>query len=239
MNTLKKIILKLNIESRFLLEQKWGLRKPSDPYSIPKYLLKKFLPKNPVIIDCGAHIGADSVELAKIFSKSTIHSFEPVPELFNSLKYNTRRFANINCYQLALSHRDGKAIMNISSGESDASSSLLVPTGHIIDHPQVHFDKTINVTTLTLDTWAKDNKVARVDFLWLDMQGSEYLFLEQSSVILNTVKVIHTEVSIRESYAGTLVYTKFKSWLASLGFEVVSEAIPHDSDMGNALFVRQ
>ena len=221
------------------MEQKWGLSKPSDPYSIPKYLLKRFLPENPVIIDCGAHNGSDSVELAKIFPKSTIHSFEPIPELFNSLRYNTRRFANINCYQLALSDKNGKALMNVSGGESDASSSLLIPTGHIIDHPLVHFNKAIEVTTLTLDSWAKDNNIAIVDFLWLDMQGFEYLFLEQSSVMLNTVKVIHTEVNIRESYKGTLVYAKFKIWLESLGFDVVSEAIPQDSDMGNALFVRR
>lgn len=239
MNYFNKILLKLKIETRFLLEQKWGLKKPLDNFSISKSILKKYLPYNAVIIDCGAHIGADSVELAKIFPEGTIHSFEPIPEVFKQLKYNSRKFPNIKCYQIALSNVSGKALMNVSSGGSDASSSLLNPTGHLHDNPEVLFERTVEVTTLTLDDWAKQESVKAVDFLWLDMQGFEYQMLQASNEILPAVKAIHSEVSMRDTYENGVLYPFLKNWMKTLGLSVISEAIPPNVNMGNVLFVRE
>ena len=237
MSILKKIILRVQIEIKFLLEQKWGLKKPSDINTIAKYKLKKILPKNPVIIDCGAHIGSDSVELAKIFSNSSIHCFEPIPELFHLLKNNTRKYFNICCYQLALSNKDGTVRMHVSSGASNASSSILQPKDHIIEHPDTFFERTVEVKTSTLDHWAKSNNITRIDFLWLDMQGYEFEMLKASEVFFPSLKAIYTEVSLREVYSGSVLYPDFKIWMESKGFRVIDEAIPEGTDMGNALFV--
>lgn len=239
MSLIKKILTKFAIEKRFLLEQKWGIAKSKDLFNIPKHILKKYLPKNAVIIDCGAHIGADSVELAKIFPEGTIHSFEPIPEVFKQLKYNSRKFPNIKCYQIALSNVSGKALMNVSSGGSDASSSLLNPTGHLHDNPEVLFERTVEVTTLTLDDWAKQESVKAVDFLWLDMQGFEYQMLQASNEILPAVKAIHSEVSMRDTYENGVLYPFLKNWMKTLGLSVISEAIPPNVNMGNVLFVRE
>lgn len=238
MQILDKILLKAQIEAKYLLEQKWGIKKPSDPHSIPKYSLKKYVPDNPVIIDCGAHVGSDSIELVKMFPRAIVHSFEAVPGVFDSLKHNTRKFGNIFCYNLALSNKTGSAAMYVSSGSSDASSSLLEPTGHKEDHPDVYFRNRIEVATITLDDWAEKNNITKVDFLWLDMQGFEYQMMQASSRILPTVKLIHTEVSMREAYAESLIYKDLRKWLEGHGFSVVAEAIPKGSDMGNALFVK-
>jgi FkbM family methyltransferase len=238
MRILDKILLKAQIETKYLLEQKWGIKKPSDTHSIPKYALKKYIPHNPVIIDCGAHVGADSIELVKMFPKAVVHCFEPVPEIYRNLKYNTRKFGNISCYNLALSNKTGTAGMYVSSGSSDASSSLLEPTGHKEDHPDVYFKNHIEVETMTLDDWAEKNNITSVDFLWLDMQGFEYQMMQASSKILPTVKLIHTEVSMRETYAQSLIYADLRRWLESRGYSVVAEAIPEGSDMGNVLFVK-
>jgi FkbM family methyltransferase len=233
-----KLILKLKIETRFLLEQKYAIKKPSDPYTISKSILKRYLNNNPVIIDCGAHVGADSIELAKLFPKGHVHSFEPVPDIFKHLKHNTRRFSNISTYQLALSNENGKSSMFVSSGDSDASSSLLMPTGHLKNHPDVYFNDTTEVRTLTLDSWAGENKIEKVDFLWLDMQGFEFKMLAASGGILEKVKAIHTEVSMNETYKGAPLYAEFRKWLEERGFRTAAEAIPAGTDMGNALFVR-
>jgi FkbM family methyltransferase len=238
MEILDKILLKAQIETKFLLEQKWGVRKPSDPFSIPKYQLKKYLPPDPVIIDCGAHIGADSVEFARIFPRAVIHSFEPVPAVFNNLKHATRKFNNIRCYNLALSDRSGMATMHVSGGASDASSSLLKPTGHKEDHPDVYFGDPIEVPALTLDEWAEQYRIPKIDFLWLDMQGFEYQMLQASSKILPAVMLIHSEVSMKESYSQSMIYSDFRQWLEGRGFSVVAEAIPEGADMGNALFMK-
>ncbi len=239
MNILDKILIKLNIEYHFLLEQKWGTKKPDNPFSISKSILKKYLTSNPVMIDCGAHIGADSIELARIFPKGKVHSFEPVPFIYKQLQKNSKKFPNINCYPIALSNEDGYAQIQISEGGSDASSSLLIPKEHLIDHKEVLFKESLKVKTETLDTWAEKNNILRIDFLWLDMQGFEMQMLKASTKVLPTVKVIFTEVSIKETYEGVILYNEYRSWLESIGFTMEIEMIPKASDQGNVLFVRK
>jgi len=238
MKQLKKIFHILRSEFDFLLQHKWGISKPGDVFAISKAEFKKYLPVNPVIIDCGAHIGTDSIQLARVFPKSKVHSFEPVPSVFDVLKKNAVKFPNIQCHQLALSNQNGTAKMFVSSGGSDASSSLLEPGEHLNDHPNVHFDNSISVQTITLDQWAADNGIEKVDLLWLDMQGFEYNMLRASEKILPQVKAIFTEVSTKESYREVMQYSGYKSWLEQIGFRAVKELIPKGADMGNVLFVR-
>jgi len=239
MKLINKIILKTKIEIRFYLEQKYGILKPKDPINIPKYLLKKYLPSNPVIIDCGAHIGSDSIELARIFPNSTIYAFEAVPAIFKNLENNTKKYKNIECYQLALSNVKGVSFMYLSSGLSDASSSLLKPTGHIKNHNEVFFNEIIDVNTVTLDEWAQSSNVNHIDFLWLDMQGFELQMLKASPDLLKTVKAIHSEVSLQDSYENESLYEEYKLWLEENGFKVAIEAIPLHADMGNVLFIKK
>lgn len=239
MNFFRKVLNKLVAEKRYLLEQKWGWVTPQDKYAISKSTLKKFIPANAIIIDCGAHTGGDSLEMARIFPAATIHAFEPVPEVYMLLEKYTSDIQNIKRHQLALSDKESTASMFVSSGQSDASSSLLTPHAHLDDHPEVFFDNKIEVKTVTLDGWAQKNKVDHVDFLWLDMQGFEYQMLQASSEILPTVKAIHTEVSMKETYKGCKLYPEIRSWLEEKGFCVHTEAIPQNSDMGNVLFVRK
>ena len=238
MNLIEKIRLRIKIETRFLLEQKWGLRKPADPHALSKSSLKKYLPKDVSIIDCGAHIGADSIELARIFPKGTIYSFEAVPQIYNHLKNNTRKYSNIICYQSALSNENGYAKMHVSSGTSDASSSLLKPTGHLDNHPDVVFESSVETKTVTLDTWAATNGISKIDFLWLDMQGFELHMLKASTKILPTVTAIYTEVSVKETYENAVQYQDFRKWLEDRGFVVALELIPAGTDMGNVLFLK-
>jgi len=129
--------------------------------------------------------------------------------------------------------------MFISSGGSDGSSSLNRPKDHLEDHPTVDFNTEEEVLTRTLDSWAENNNISAVDFLWLDMQGHEFSMLSNSLTILPTVKAIHSEVSIKQAYENTMLFTEYKAWLGSKGFVVVKEAIPAGSDMGNVLFVRK
>ena len=205
---------------------------------ISKKVLEKYLPADAVIVDCGAHNGADSVGLAKIFT-GEIHSFEPVPTIFKSLKHATQKYSNIHCYNLALSDANGKQEFYVSEGASDGSSSLLPPLEHLKDHPGTTFENKILVDTLTLDQWAINNGISKVDMLWLDMQGYEWNMLKTSEVILDTVKVIHTEISTKETYLGVSIYQEYRNHLEGKGFEVVIEAIPTGYDMGNVLFVRK
>lgn len=228
--------LKYHVE-RFLFEN-LALPKVKNE-KISKVILKKYLPPNPVVIDCGSHDGSDSIEFAKLLKKATIHSFEPVDELYSRLVKNTKPYNNILTYQLALADRNGKMDFYISEGASDASSSLLQPKDHLIFHPNTYFKRKIIVNTLMLDTWAEQQRIKKIDLLWLDMQGFELNMLMASNILLPTVKVIHMEVSTKEIYEGISLYAECRSYLERKGFQVLLEAIPEGWHMGNVLFVRK
>jgi FkbM family methyltransferase len=237
MTIINKISTRLAWMKEFYMFQKFGYPAVKQD-KISKSILKKYLPANPVIIDCGAHDGIDSVELAKVLG-GQVHAFEPVNNLFDRLKKRTKDFPAIHCHNLALSNENGTAFFYISEGNSDASSSLLEPQDHLLDHPDTSFSTKTKVQTITLDEWAKQNSIPKVDMLWLDMQGFEVNMLEASVKILPTVSVIHTEVSTKETYKGVVQYAAYRSFLENKGFSVVEEAIPAGWDMGNVLFARK
>ena len=205
---------------------------------ISKVSIKKYLPKNPIIIDCGANDGSDSVQLADAYS-GQVHSFEPIENIFAALKLKTGKHSNIHCYQIALGDKNGEQNFFVSEGGSTGSSSLMEPKEHLNDHPETYFKKQIIVNTLTLNSWAERYSIKKVDMLWLDMQGFELNMIKAAGSILQTVKVIHTEVSIKETYKGVALYPDYKRYLEKIGFKVVVEAIPAGWDMGNVLFVRK
>lgn len=205
---------------------------------ISKKFIKKFLPVNPVSIDCGAHTGLDSIEISKIIG-GTVYSFEPLPSIFHKLINNTKRYSNIHCFQIALSDKSGREKFFVSEGSSDASSSLLEPDGHTKFHPDVHFNQVIEVEAKTLDQWADENKINKIDFLWLDMQGYELKMLKSSKKILKGVNVIHSEVSVKNTYKGAELYDEYAEWILGQGFQMKLECIPPGWDMGNVLYVRK
>jgi FkbM family methyltransferase len=238
-----RVVKRFNVTGRIdnftkTLFEKYGFPQKKSEI-ISKALLKKFVPDNSVIIDCGAHDGKDTVALANLFKNGVVHAFEPVPEIFGRLKNRVNSFKNIKFYNIALSDKNGSAKFHVSSGESDGSSSLLVPKKHYDFHPDTVFNETINVESLTLDAWASSQGVEKVDLLWLDMQGYELQMLQASNKILSTVKVIHTEVSTTELYKGIGLYSDYKIFLEKKGFIVKVEAIPKGWTMGNVLFVRK
>ena len=231
-------IKKIKIVSSRILFENFAIPKVKKE-RISKAVFKKYLPNKAVIVDCGSHDGADSVELAKLFKMATIHSFEPVDALYARLLKNTSPYKNILCYKIALADKCGIMDFYISEGGSDGSSSLLEPKDHLIDYPDTFFEKKITVNTLTLDAWAEQHQIDKIDLLWLDMQGFELNMLKASPKVLSTVKMIHTEVSTKETYKGVSLYSEYKGYLESKGFKVLIEALPENADMGNILFLRK
>ena len=66
------------------------------------------LPRNPTILDVGANIGLFSMSYASIFEGAEIHSFEPVPFIYNYLKrnleINPKLSSDINAHLFGMSN---------------------------------------------------------------------------------------------------------------------------------------
>lgn len=204
---------------------------------ITKELIKTLLPENPIVVEAGAHKGRDTIKMLKLWPNGTFYCFEPSPNIFAQLTQNTGEYPNIHRYPYALSHYNGTAIFHVSSGRSDAASSLLSPLEYSIDHPDTIFTD-ITVETITLDTWANHNNIQKIDFMWLDMQGTELSMLQAGTNILQTVTAICSEVNLTHRYENAPLYDEYRSWMESQGFYVAYEHL-FKTTWGNALFIRK
>ena len=168
--------------------------------SFLKNILCNFYQRIRLFLKLGAHKGKDTVEMAMLWPAGLIHAFEPVPDLFRLLENNTRNLKNVHCYQFALGDTKGSETLFVSSGASDGSSSLLPPKELLKNFPTVYFDKELPVNTITLDEWAEENSVTKIDFMWLDLQGMELMVLKTGINLLKTVSAIYTEVSSTQRF---------------------------------------
>lgn len=204
---------------------------------IPKSFIKQFLPKNPIILEAGTANGTDTLEMAQLWPEGIIYAFEPVPSLFEEMAERTQMCTNVIRFAYALSDKTGSAQFHVSGGIAPPfSSSLLKPQGHLSAFPGITFTKSIEVQTISLDDWAEQEGIDHIDFLWLDMQGVEPHVLMASEKILQTVKVVYTEVNYSYVYAGCILYPEFKKFMQSQGFTEIYEA--PITCQGNVLFVR-
>lgn len=201
-------------------------------------LIQKYIPENSVIFEAGAHEGHDTIRMAKQWPHATIYGFEPVPAIFDVLKNNVASCPNVHVVQKALSSKNEVVQMHISSGRSNGSSSLLEPKDHLNFHPDINFNSSIAVETVTVDDFCTAQGIDKIDFMWLDMQGNEWPVLNACEKALAHVKVVFTEVSLIETYKGVMLYPAFKRWMESKGFKAVQEYLKW-KDMGNVVFIKE
>lgn len=210
-------------------------------------IARKYLPINPVIIDAGAFHGLESCMMATIWPKGYVHCFEPVTELYNTVLSNISKYKNISAYPFALGEEKGTQIMYLSTDPSNKgpvsmSSSLSPPKEHL-DYCGILFEGTQTVRVTTIDQWAAEHNIPKIDMLWLDMQGGELAALKASPTILSTVSVIVAELEFVEAYEGQPLYLEVRSWLEEQGFALVAGnfTFPKDPNQwfGDGIFVRK
>lgn len=124
------------------------------------------------IIDAGANVGLFSLYAQD--GNNTVFSIEPTPDHFEILENITKNYDNINAFNFAFSPEDGEVEFYIC----DTNSTMNSITNK--------YGKSIKVKGIRLDTFLKDNKIKKVDFIKIDTEGSEMLFLTEE--IINNVK---------------------------------------------------
>ena len=129
------------------------------------------------IIDLGANIGSHTVLCAKLALKGRVFSFEPQSLTYSLLQANiiNNNCDNVQTYNMAASNNTGDIIsMDIFSyyGEQVNNGGLRVN----IDNGMGDKAITIRIDDLILP---------KIDFLKIDIQGSEYIALKGMKNIIN------------------------------------------------------
>lgn len=221
---MKKIIsaksIRLRKKQAFILLLVFSGITKSSFSSDPLMIIKKLIPKKPVILESGARFGIDTKRMAKLWPKAQIYAFEPNPNSYEKLKKNTNHLSNVKIHKLALSDFCGTSEFWVSTVNPGASSLLKKNTRDCFLKATFKKDP-IYVECLTIDDWAKSNDVETIDFMWLDMEGYELFALQASPNIFQTTKVIYMEVNYQELLEGEPLYQEVKSWMEDQGFHEI------------------
>lgn len=137
-------------------------------------------------------------------------------------------------YSYALSNYTGEVDFYVNNTGNDGSSSI----GKPLAFNEKEFSLSpIKVDCITLNDWSSINKITKVDFMWLDMEGHELYVLKKATSLLDSVKVIYTEVDFEKVREDTCLYNDLRLFLESNGFqEIWKRAVGHR--FGDALFVK-
>jgi FkbM family methyltransferase len=176
------------------LKEVWG-------YNV--YHLRK-LRKDAVVLDLGANIGEFSV-LAAIKNDCVVYAFEPDPEnyglLLDNIRVNRSMFkGKIIPINKAVYSKTGNVSFYVNSEDGEASS-IVKPVG-----------KRIMVDAVSLLDFTLKHKIKAIDFLKVDVEGSEYeILLKLPLQVLknvNTVAVEYHNIPFNSKLNAT-VLTKF------------------------------
>ncbi len=135
-------------------------------------MVSNALSPDAVILDVGANIGLWSRSLAQDVPKGFIYAFEPSRKTFALLQANTQHIKTVKTINLALSDAPGQ--MGLTGG-----SSVL---RRLSEQPQ-STQEVVHVTTL--DMWSKEAQLAKLDFIKIDVEGSEAKVLAGAQETLN------------------------------------------------------
>jgi len=129
-------------------------------------LFDSLIDKDSVVFDIGANIGLTSIFFAERCSK--VYSFEPVKPTFEFLKQNISMYklANVQFENLGFGRK--KKLSIIAMPKNDSASGFISEA--IVPHSEYLSEK---VELSTLDSFTSLQKIEKVDFLKLDVEGYE------------------------------------------------------------------
>lgn len=150
------------------------------------------LSTKPVILDIGANLGLFSLSYAAMFEKAEIHSFEPIPFIYDYLKQNLEKNPqlshNIHVHNLGISNCNERKQLSIPIPEQHDRYRSETDIRHysVLGRGKKKFDAEF----VALDTWVEHNRLTAVDFIKIDVEGYEYPVLEGASKSLLKFKPI-------------------------------------------------
>lgn len=165
-----------------------------------------------VVLDIGSWHLKQSIELAKIFTHANIYVFEPNPPSYdlcvrkhNSLPFQMKN--RIEIFKKAASDNEGVAKFyaldqtKTKSKNLGMSSLNKLKDGYDGSFAGDHWvQKEIEVECIRMDRWMEQNRVEKIDVLWMDVQGAEGLVLKGFGDKIKDIKIIFTEAGVVPYY---------------------------------------
>jgi FkbM family methyltransferase len=181
-------------------------------------LLDRLISRNSEVIDIGANIGLYTKYMSKYVGESgRVFSIEPVPETFEYLKSNIRKFGlkNVIPLNIAVSEKKGKAIMMVPRFDD---KRLNFYEASITDSPN-NSALCFETETNTLKGICKQYDI-KPSFIKCDVEGYEWpVFSEAGNVLTQYKPILLIEIN-NDLNRPDLKTKNLLSYLRSIGYEI-------------------
>jgi FkbM family methyltransferase len=175
-----------------------------------------------VVIDGGANLGIYTVLASRVVGDSgCVLAFEPGETSFRSLQNNVALNGahNVRTFKRALSNVSGRARL-YHSGGGLVSYSIFPEDGSAGEFEEIE--------TTTIDDTLAAERIDRVDFLKLDVEGAEELALRGAEQLLSRVHpIVMFEMQPGAPTPGDAAHSGAWALLERIGYELYAVADDH------------
>jgi len=169
------------------------------------------------------HVGANTGQESAIYAEQDLDVIwiEPIPDVFEILKTNIKAYPRQKALRYLVTDKDDTEYQFHIANNSGQSSSILPLNQHKDIWPDIHYECTVRLRSITLASLIKKEAIPvdRFQALVMDTQGSELLVLQGAQSILRKFKFIKTEVADFESYTGCCKVEDLSTFMEAHGFK--------------------
>lgn len=146
-----------------------------------------------IIFDIGANVGLLTIPFAaKHLPKGRVYAFEPDFENVSQLYINTRinKLNNVIIEQMAIQDKEEISSLEFFIRRAIDGDGLINQGISTLKKMPIHNQKSIIVSATTIDKYVSENKINRLDFIKIDVEGSEFNVLSGGEKTLRKLEPI-------------------------------------------------
>lgn len=163
-------------------------------------VIKNLINNGDIVFDIGANVGDWTNQVLLSHKNICLFSFEPLNFLVESMK---KRFKdkNVKIYESAV-YSEEKTI-NFNYYKKWPQSSSIYSQNWLT--PWLEEPKKIAVKAIYLDKFCADNKISHINFLKIDVEGSELDVLKGTSDLLKKHAIDFIQIAYNRAYFGAQI----------------------------------
>jgi len=185
----------------------------------------------PILVNIGAERGdGETTDFCTLAPHGKVFSIEADPRTYAMLEKRKEQFSNLQTFHIAIGDKNEVVPFYLSGGPNPAEPSHPWTSASNLfsrerDRSGQHYPwmtyEQVDIQGRTFDSWAEENEIDHIDFLWVDIEGATHLLIEGGRKTLDNTKWFYTEAFDWQRYDGEGLKPQIISMLPN--FQVVAD----------------
>ncbi len=192
-------------------------------------LVRRYVGDPEVIFEFGARDCTETVMMSREFPNARIFAFECNGATLPLCREKAATNPQITLMESAVGETDGivifhpidqeKTVTTWTDGNPGASSLFLASGKYEVES---YVQRSEQVSIVRPDTFMAGKGIAKVDAVWMDIQGAELMALRGFGERISDVRLLSLEAEFLEIYQGQPLFWEIHDFLAARGFFLTS-----------------